>query len=80
MEFQKINIEIDGIEKEAKILKILSINEKEYAIYSIDNENETSDIFSSEIIKDEDGYDKLIDIEEPKVKEKIFEIIEELFS
>ena len=80
MENQKFNIEIDGVDKEAEVLKILSIDNKEYVIYSVDNGDDTSDIFTSEIIKDEEGYDKLIYIEDEKTKQNILEIINIIFS
>ena len=80
MEFQKINIEIDGVDKEAKIIKVINIDNREYAIYTVDNGDDTSDIFSSEIIKDEEGYDKLVDIEDSTVKQNISEIINIMFS
>ncbi len=80
MENQKFNIEIDGKEKEAEVLKIVSIDNREYVIYSVDRGDETSDIFTSEIIKDEEGYDKLIDIEDKKVKQNLLEIINVIFS
>lgn len=79
MESQKFNIEIDGVDKVAEVLKILSIDGKEYVIYSVDNGDETSDIFNSEIIKDEEGYDKLIDIEDEQIKQKLLEIIKAMF-
>ena len=66
MENQRFNIEIDGVDKVAEVLKVLSIDGKEYVIYSVDNGDDSSDIFTSEIIKDEEGYDKLIDIEDEK--------------
>lgn len=80
MDMQKFNIEVDGVEKEANVIKIISIDNREYVIYTVDNGDETSDIFSSEIIKDEQGYDKLVDIEDPNIKQNISEIINIIFS
>ena len=80
MENQRFNIEIDGVDKVAEVLKILSIDDREYVIYSVDNGDETSDIFTSEIVKYEEGYDKLIDIEDEKVKQNLLEIINVIFS
>lgn len=80
MDTQKFNIEIDGVEKEANVIKIISIDDIEYVIYTVDNGDETSDIFSSKIVKDEDGYDKLVDIEDENVKQNISEIINIIFS
>ena len=80
MDTQKFNVEIDGVDKEANVVKIISIDDREYVIYTVDNGDDTSDIFSSEIIKDEDGYDELIDIVDPVVKQNISEIINIIFS
>lgn len=80
MDTQKFNIEVDGVEKEANVIKIISIDDREYVIYTIDNGDETSDIFSSEIVKDEEGYDKLVDIEDDTIRQNISEIINIIFS
>ena len=80
MENQIIQVEVDGVLKEATILKIVNIDNREYAIYTIDNGNDTSDVFSSEIIKDAEGYDQLVDIEDPKIKSNILELINIMFS
>ena len=80
MDTQKFNVEIDGVDREANVLKIISIDDREYVIYTVDNGDETSDIYSSEIVKDEEGYDKLVDIVDPVVKQNISEIINIIFS
>ena len=36
--------------------------------------------YASEVIKDQEGYDKLIDIEDPKIRQNIFEIVNIIFS
>lgn len=80
MENQKFQIEVDGIEKEATILKVVTIDNRNYAIYTIDNSVETADVFASEVVKDEEGYDKLVDIEDPKIRQDVFEIVNIIFS
>ncbi len=80
MENQKFQIEVDGIEKEATILKVVTIDNRNYAIYTIDNSTETADVFASEVVKDEEGYDKLVDIEDPKIRQDVFEIVNIIFS
>ena len=77
---QKFEIEVDGVLKEATILKIVKIDGKEYAIYTIDNGDETSDVFSSEIVQDAEGYDELKDIEDENVKANLLELINIMFS
>ena len=77
---QKFSIEIDGIEKEAKVINVFEINGREFLIYSIDNGNETSDILYSEIKKDQEGFDQLIDVEDEEIKSNILELIKTIFS
>ena len=79
-EEQVFDIEVDGVDKKARVLKILSIDDREYVIYTIDNGDGTSNIFSSEIIKDEEGYDKLVDIVDQKVRQNILELVNIMFS
>jgi len=51
MDMQKITIEIDGVEREAKIIEVLNLDNRQFAVYSVDNGNETSDIMYTEVIK-----------------------------
>ena len=77
---QRFNIEINGQLKEAEVLKIISIDNREYVIYSVKKNDEDSDIIASEIVKDIDGYDKLIDIEDLSIKQKVLDIVNVMFS
>ena len=79
MEKENFIIEIDGINKKAKALNIVTIDGKRYLIYSVDN-NDNIDIYSSEIVIDTNGTEKLVDIETESVRQKILEIIEKLFE
>jgi len=65
---------------DAELLSVVEIDNKEYAVYSIDNRNGTVDILASYVTKDEEGYDKLIDIDNPIDKEKIANFIKNLVS
>ena len=80
MDMQKFNIEIDGIEKEANVIKVLELDNREFIVYSVDNGNETSDIMYSEIVKDAEGFDNLVDVTDPKIKERILELVNVMFS
>lgn len=79
-EIQKINVEIDGVMKQADVLKIFAIDNKEYVVYSVKKDNEDSEIFASEIIKDENGFDKLIDIADTNAKKNVIELVNIMFS
>ncbi|OLA33729.1 MAG: hypothetical protein BHW38_06475 [Firmicutes bacterium CAG:321_26_22] len=79
MEKENFIIEIDGINKKAKALNIVTIDGKRYLIYSVDN-NDNIEIYSSEIVIDTNGTEKLVDIETESVRQKILEIIEKMFE
>lgn len=81
MESGNFVIEIDGINKKANPLNIVTIDGKRYLIYSVDNNNDDNiDIYSSEIVIDTNGTEKLVDIETESVRKKILEIIEKMFE
>lgn len=76
---QKFQVQTEtGEIKEAELLAVMTIDAKKYAVYSIDNGNETVDILASYVVTDEEGYDKLVDITDPTDKQKITEEIQKL--
>ena len=78
-EFQKIKVEIDGVEVVAEVLDIVTLDNDEYAIYMVPKDNDTSDVFASKIVKDMDGSERLVDIEDEYTKARLLEIIKTLF-
>ncbi len=81
---QKFQVEIEtGEIKEAELLTIVEIDGKEYAIYMIDNDDneyESVDVLASYVMKDSEGYDKLIDIDDPEDKEKVTAFIKNIMK
>lgn len=81
---QKFQVEIEtGKIKEAELLTIVEIDGKEYAIYMIDNDDneyESVDVLASYVMKDSEGYDKLIDIDDPEDKEKVTAFIKNIMK
>lgn len=75
-----IMIDENGNEKEAEIITIIEIDNKEYVIYAVNKNEESDNIFASRIIKDENGNDVIKSIENREEKNKVFEIIKELLS
>lgn len=75
----KVQVETGEI-MDAELLSIVRIDNKEYAVYSLDNKNGTIDILASYVIKDAEGYDKLLDIIDPTDKAKISKFIRELVA
>lgn len=80
-ENQKFQVEIEtGEIVDAELLSVVEIDGKEYAVYSLDNDNGTVDILASYVEKDEEGYDKLVDINNPIDKEKVSNFIKSLVA
>ncbi len=83
-ENQKFNVQIEtGEIKEAELLTIVEIDHKQYAIYMIDNDEtqgENVDILASYVIKDDEGYDQLVDIDDAEDREKVAEFIKNLIA
>ncbi|OUP21429.1 hypothetical protein B5F29_02805 [Lachnoclostridium sp. An196] len=65
----------DGTTAKAELLCLAEIDEVEYAVYALDNEDGTFDILASYVRKDEEGYDMLADIENAEDKRKIAEFV-----
>lgn len=70
----------NGEIEEAELITIVDIDNKKYAVYSIDNNDETVDILASYLEKDDEGYDKLVDIDNELDKEKVANFIKSLVS
>ena len=78
---QIFKVETDkGEIKDAELLNIISNNNNEYAVYSIDNGDETSNLYASKIMIDENGKTKLVDLEDNSEKVAIIEIIKEMLN
>lgn len=75
---QRFVVELEtGEVVEAEMLTVLEIGEDEYAIYAIPGKPGKKDILASRVIQDENGYDTLVDLDDPTVKETIRKFLEE---
>ena len=77
---QKFDIEIDGVAKVATVVNMINLEGKEILVYSVDDKGDTSDLYFSEIVKDEEGFDKLVDIESNEIKTKVIELINSMLA
>ena len=73
-------VDENNVERESTLITVIEVEKKEYAIYSIDRDEENVNIFVSELIKDENGHDILKDIEDLSEKEKITQIVKEIIK
>lgn len=75
---QRFPVELEtGEVVEAEMLTVLDIGEDEYAIYAIPGKPGKKDIMASRVVQDADGYDTLVDLDDPAVKEIIRKFLEE---
>ena len=75
---QRFQVRIEtGEVLEAEMLTVLEIDGNEYAVYTIPGENGKRDILASRVIQDADGFDMLVDLEDPDIKEEIRRFITE---
>ena len=66
--------------KEAELLNVFSIKDVEYAVYSIDNGDETSNLYASRIEIDAEGKTQLVDLKDNNEKIEIINIVKELLN
>ena len=71
----KFEVVVDGVLQNAELLNVVTINEKDYAVYYIDNGNENFDIMASEITSNDDGSYKLSDVNDDNVRRKIINFV-----
>ena len=79
MENEKFDIEIDGVINKAEMLKVITFEDQEYAIYAVDKSDETSDVLASRLVKNEDGTDTLVDLTDEE-RPKLTEIVQAMFQ
>lgn len=70
----------NNIERDATLITVIEVEGKEYVIYSIDRDEENVNIFVSALVKDANGNDIIVDIEDEKEKSKLNEIVKNIIK
>ncbi len=73
-------IDENNIEHTAEVITAFSYKEKEYLVYSIDKDEENSNIFVSRLVKDNEGYDVIEDIEDEIERAEVQNAVKEILS
>lgn len=68
----------NGVQLEVEILTILQIDGIEYAVYSIDKDNTTSDVYAGRLVKDQNGQEGIFGIDNVEEKKRVFGIIDRM--
>lgn len=74
----QIEIENGNI-KNANLLSVFSKNDIEYAVYSIENEDNEM-LYASRIVKDEEGHDSLVNISDETERKEIIDLIKDILK
>lgn len=69
-----------GNEREANILNIIEINNQDYVVYSVSENEEEEAIYTSKIIKDEMNNEDIIPITDEEEKKVVFDTIREFIN
>lgn len=70
----------NGVRLLAELLTILRIDGIEYAVYSMDQDVNTSDVYVARVIKDNYGNDSMISIENEEERKKVFQIVDRMIN
>lgn len=70
----------NNIEHTAEVITAFSYKEKEYLVYSVDEDEENSNILVSRLIKDSEGYDVIEDIEDEVERAEVQNAVKEILS
>ncbi|MGM9875997.1 MAG: DUF1292 domain-containing protein [Bacilli bacterium] len=73
-------IDENNIEHTAEVITAFSYKEKEYLVYSVDKDEENSNIFVSRLVKDNEGYDVIEDIEDEAERTEVQNAVKEILS
>ena len=77
-EFKVINEK--GEESIANIITAFTYNENDYLVYYIEKEDNSCEIFTSRLLKDNNGNDMICDIEDDNERDEVFKVVEEIIS
>ena len=75
-EYQHFQVQTESGEiRDAELLSVVYIDGKKYAIYCFGNTGGTVDVLASYVFVTPEGYDRLVDIDNPEDKKKVEEYI-----
>lgn len=69
-----------GNEVEATIINIIEINNQEYLLYSIDVDDEDANLYVNKIIKNGNGEEDIVPIEDDMERNIVFEQIKKIMN
>ncbi len=73
-------IDENNVERVANVITVVEIEGIEYIVYSIDTDSENCDVLVSRLVKNSDGSDSILDIEDENESVKVKAIVKEILN
>ena len=70
----------NGNEVQGRIINIVEIDGQEYLLYSVDTNEDEENVFVNKIIKDVNGEDEFVAIEDEEERKCVFDTLKEMID
>lgn len=69
-----------GIEREARILNIVEINNQEYVVYAVSKNDDEESIFAQKIVRNQNNEEEIIPITDEEERRIVFSSIKDMIE
>lgn len=73
-------VDENNLEHDAEAITAFTYKNKDYLVYSVDSDEENSNILVSRLVKDSKGYDIIEDIEDNDERQEVQNAVKEILS
>lgn len=73
-------VDENNLEHDAEVITAFTYKDKDYLVYSVDSDEENSNILVSRLVKDNEGYDVIEDIENDSERLEVQNAVKEILS
>ena len=73
-------VDENNLEHDAEVITAFTYKNKDYLVYSVDSDEENSNILVSRLVKDSEGYDIIEDIEDNDERQEVQNAVKEILS
>ena len=73
-------VDENNLEHNAEVITAFTYKDKDYLVYSVDSDEENSNILVSRLVKDNEGYDVIEDIENDSERLEVQNAVKEILS
>ena len=73
-------VDENNLEHDAEVITAFTYKNKDYLVYSVDSDEENSNILVSRLVKDSEGYDIIEDIQDNDERQEVQNAVKEILS